>query len=171
MDSLTSSAANFVGRPETIPDDLVRKLINSFTYGERIYFLVRHFPAVAATYSTRLFTVCNNTGVTGNRFISVLEIVLDPCVPSYSYLVAGRQMTLQDGQTHLVLVYRESDEADRSVLCTVSLSDLSAFTADNFNSSTHSAGLSWPVNAETNLDLLEQAKAAVWDICVNSGIA
>ena len=80
-------------------------------------------------------------------------------------------MTLQDGQTHLVLVYRESDEADRSLLCTVSLSDLSAFTADNFNSTAHSDGLSWPVNAETNLDLLEQAKASVWDICVNSGIA
>ena len=79
-------------------------------------------------------------------------------------------MTLQDGQTHLVLVYRESDGTDRSVLCTVSLSDLSAFVADNFSSSTYSAGLSWPVNAETNLNILNTAKALVWDISVNSGI-
>ena len=146
MDNLVTPTATFIGAPDE--DGLLRKLINSFTHADRLYFIVRHFES--GTSSTRLFTVCNNTAVyTTNQFVSVLEVVLTHCDSGYRYLVEARVTELQDGDSHLVLIYRVSEEAVESRLCAVSLSDVTNFIANNYNIINTAVPLAWPVPSET----------------------
>ena len=54
-------------------------------------------------------------------------------------------MTLQDGQSHLVLVYRQNEMTDSvtSRICSVSLTTVANFITNNYNSASEAGALAW----------------------------
>ena len=127
--------------------------MNQFSFGDRIFFLVREDEA-EVSFSTRLFTLCNNTGIDMNQFISVLEIVITPCDTSSQYLVSGRVATLQDGQDYLVLVYRAQEAATSSNLCAIRLTTLLTDVNTNYINYEFLSWITLPVVGLTTVSIV-----------------
>ena len=131
-----TSDATFIGQPLMTTR---RTLLNQFIFGNRTFFLIRQQNPLS---STRLFTLCNNTGILDSRFISVLEVVITACDTNSEYLVSGRVATLQDGQIYLVLVYRTEEDATTSNLCAIRLTTIVSLIEANFNNYVYPSWLS-----------------------------
>ncbi|KAI6654202.1 Plexin-A4-like [Oopsacas minuta] len=145
LSDLSAATARFTGQPRVVVDR--RRLINEFIFGDRIFYLVRQLIGTSAI-SSRLFTICDNTGVRSDRFESVLELILTPCDGSYTYLLSGRVVSLQDGQTHLVLIYSADEVGIETRLCTLSLNDIIQYISVSYNDSALSTQLDWVARAE-----------------------
>ncbi|KAI6661542.1 Plexin-A4-like [Oopsacas minuta] len=140
LSDLSAATARFTGQPRVA--DTRRTLINEFVFGDRIFYLVRQLIGTSPI-SSRLFTICDNTSVGLGRFESVLELILTPCDGSYTYLLSGRIVSLQDGQTHLVLIYSANEMGIETRLCTLCLNDLIQYISVSYNDPSLSTKLDW----------------------------